>query len=177
MHLYPMAGESLDGFSTNRVARHHGRRGHAAENRQGEVPWRNDGTDTQRDVAQLPALARQPGQRLLIGKPEHLAPVELGEVDRLGDIPVRLGQDLPTSKIIQAASSCLRRLMMAAARNSRSARFSAGTLFQDSKAVSAACIACSACALPALQKYPTTSPFFEDSSTERIRACCTARRR
>ena len=91
------------------VAGDEGGGGHAAEDRQREVPRRDDDGDAARLVEVLVLLAGHVAA-LRLGQAEHLAGVVLAEVDRLGDVGVGLAPglaalvDLPGGQLEAAAA-------------------------------------------------------------------------
>ena len=72
------------------VAADDGGERHAGHDGAGEIPRRNYSADAERDVVQRVALAGQLDGRLRLGEAQHLARVELAEVDGLGDVGVGL---------------------------------------------------------------------------------------
>src|SRR5262249_20062337 len=91
------------------VAGHQRRGGHAGEDGQGEVPRGDDDGDAARLVEVAVVLAGDVPQTGP-GQPEHLAGVELAEVDGLGDVGVGLAPrlaalvDLPGGHVEAAAA-------------------------------------------------------------------------
>ena len=83
------------GLEDDAVARDEGRGRHAREDRVGEVPRRDHGARAERDVERLGELARIRRDGDLAPPAQHLARVELEEVDRLGRLDVGLGPGLP----------------------------------------------------------------------------------
>ena len=137
------------------VARHQRRDGHAGGDRQREVPGRDDHGHAARQVLGEVGLAgdvAMPGLR----QADHLAGVELAEVDRLGDVAVGLGPglaalvDLPRGQLEPAGSEDRRR-----ADQDRGAVAGRQSLAQAGCAARAAATARSACSAPAIDVSPT----------------------
>ena len=78
------------GFQDDGVAADDRSEGHAGHDGAGEVPRRNHGADAERNVGQCVALARQLHGRFDLREAQGLAPVELAEIDGLGDVGIGL---------------------------------------------------------------------------------------
>ena len=90
-----MSGVSEAGLRTTRVPGDERGGRHPREDRVREVPRRDHGAGAERDVERLGKLARVRRDGDLAAPAEHLAGVELEEVDRLGGLDVGLGPGLP----------------------------------------------------------------------------------
>ena len=85
-----MTGRRAGRLEHDGVAGDDGRGGHAGHDRAREVPRRDDDADAQRDVVQLGLVVRLGIGRMRLAQPQHLAAVELQEVDRLRGVGVGL---------------------------------------------------------------------------------------
>ena len=88
------AGSVTRGLQHHGVAAHERGGRHAHHDRNGEIPRRDDDADTERNVDQFVVFAGHRRDRLLRRVAQHLAPVELHEVDGLGGVGIGLGPAL-----------------------------------------------------------------------------------
>ena len=89
------AGRIARRLEHHRVAGHDRGGRHPHQNRIGKIPRRDDDPDAERHVHHLVVLVRHRRDRLLGGVTQHLAPVELHEIDRFRGIDIRLHPTLP----------------------------------------------------------------------------------
>ncbi len=77
-----------------RVARHQRGHGHARQDGEREVPWRNHHAHAQRDVDHLVVLAGKLVDPLRAGQAQHFAGVVLAEIDAFGNVGFGFGPGL-----------------------------------------------------------------------------------
>src|ERR1039458_2206793 len=84
-------GSFAGGFDDGGVAGDERGDGHADEDGEREIPWRNDDADAERDVDHFVVLAGELDDGLRRGETVHIARVVLAEIDGFGDVRVGFG--------------------------------------------------------------------------------------